>query len=903
MQIFLHEMEACSGDRAVATEAWVHQMRDIVLDSEDVFDVCEASQVRGCSILGNLRAWGKVGARIRRIRNQLSNVSRRRLEYPPVPPANSSDDWIRGLLASSPLVHDKDTVGMDIDQDTLLHHILDGESELSVMSLVGMGGVGKTTLAKKVYNHPDVKRHFDRSSWVYVSNMMELRGVLREMAKGLMRIPSAEASSLSEGQLQELLLSGLGGIRFLLVLDDVWDRGLWDVIKLVLPKNDSGSRVLVTTRNIVVAESVVDVRSDVHRLQPMTFQDSYNLFCKKAFLKDGICPDDLKEMAEDIVRKCAGLPLAIVAAGSMMSRKEKTDTRWKSVLESIQKDLNNGDTGVQQALLLSYKDLPHPLKPCFLLLSVIPYDSEVSRKKLVRLWIAEGFVKEKNNETLETTAEKYLMELINRSMIEVAVASSSGRVKACRVHDLLHDLAISLSENGNFSVICHDKCASTSSRRISLQTSHFSFCKEHKKRLRSVFMFSSSSPCILKSNIVAKSFELVRILDLEDGNVLKLPKEIGGLLHLRYLGLRGTKLKKLPRTLQKLYHLQTLDIRKTQINKIVFQIKCLRNLRNLEMRKDGQSISVPMGLAQLDKLQVITGLQASAAVVHEIASLTQLQKLSIEDLSNEDTEKLCTSVNNLKELSYLSIFASDGIRPLDVATLKPSSCLQKLHLAGSLQTLPDWFGQLHSLTKLRLSFSKLKEDPLSVLAQLPNLLFLQLNKAYEGKVMRSCCPGFPKLKIFIITELEELEEWDVDEGSMPCVLEMWIMLCENLVTVPTGLQSLATLQRLRLVGMPNSFIGRLGELVTRIATCSLSDKPVLLSAWRVIFDAANAEVEALACKGGVMLAMEWVRKPAILESDCVAVVQYIKEASKVRPACFFTIQEARSSAESLPSLL
>ncbi|KAK3165605.1 hypothetical protein QOZ80_1AG0035340 [Eleusine coracana subsp. coracana] len=814
MQLFLQEMEQSNGDSSMARQAWIDQMRDIMLDSEDVADVFDASQVSGCGILGNLGARREVGTRIRRIRTQLSDISRRRLDYaiPTPKPANSIDNkWVHNLLASSPLIHDKDTVGLDRGLDELLQHVMAGGSELSVISLVGMGGVGKTTLAKKVYNHPDVKKHFNCSSWVYVSNTMELRDVLRQMAKGLIRILSADLSSLNESQLQELLLSGLDGLRFLLVLDDVWDQGVWDVIKLVLPMNNKGSRVLVTSRNTIVAESVVEVTNHVHQLQPLTFEDSYNLFCKRAFVKGGICPDDLKETATNIVKKCAGLPLAIVAAGSMMSRKETTDIEWRHVLASIQKDLSNGETGVHQTLLVSYKDLPNPLKPCFLLFSVIPYDTEISRKKLIRLWIAEGFVQEKDGETLETTAEKYLMELINRSMVQVAIASRTGRVKACRVHDLLHDLAISLSEKERFSTVFSGRDSSTTPRRISVQSSHVSFSKEHKKRLRSMFMFSSDARSAMKCNIVARSFKILRILDLEDGNMLKLPKEIGRLLHLRYLGLKGCKLKKLPRSLHKLYHLQTLDIRRTQIKVITFQIKCLRNLRHLEMRQDDQSIRIPMGLAQLDKLQVLTGLQASAVVVHEIARLTQLKKLSIEDLCIKDAKKMCSSVNNLKELTYLSISADDN-RPLDLATLKPSSCLQKLHLAGTLHTLPDWFVQLCNLTKLRLSFSQLKDDPLPVLGLLPNLQFLQLNNAYQGKVMRCCYPVFLKLKIFILTELEELEEWHVDEGAMPCVEEVWIMLCENLAMVPAGLESLATLQRLRLVGMPSPFIGRLGQL-------------------------------------------------------------------------------------------
>jgi disease resistance protein RPM1 len=149
MQLFLHEIEAPSSDGSKAREAWIDQLRDIMLDSEDAVDVFDASQVRGCGILGSLGARREIGARIRRIRTQLRDISRRRLDYATPKPADSSDKWIHGLLASSPLIHDKDTVGLDRVLDELLQHILAGGSELSVISLVGMGGVGKTTLAKR----------------------------------------------------------------------------------------------------------------------------------------------------------------------------------------------------------------------------------------------------------------------------------------------------------------------------------------------------------------------------------------------------------------------------------------------------------------------------------------------------------------------------------------------------------------------------------------------------------------------------------------------------------------------------------------------------------------------------------------------------------------------------------
>ncbi|RZS09433.1 hypothetical protein BHM03_00040510 [Ensete ventricosum] len=797
--------------------SWADEIRAIICDSEDIIDAFDAiSSHPFVSFLCHLRSRYQVGCKIKEIKSRLDDHFRRKSGYiNPGGDRSTSVDlhnrWIHGLLAASPWTHQGERiVGFEEDFDAVVGRLMNDSPELSVLSLVGMGGAGKTTLIKKVFNHSDVRRHFDTLAWVYVSRSFRLGNLVHQVAKGLMQIPSTEIDELSESQLQELLLRPLKEKRFLLVLDDVWDRRVWETIRLLLPVNGHGNRVIITTRNSEVAASVVGARSCTRVLRPLSHGESWELFRDKVFAVSEPCPGELIEVAERIVRKCHGLPLAVAIVGGMMLPKGRSQLEWNHVLNNIDSDLISNEIEVQGPLFLSYKDLPHPLKSCFLLCSIFPQDCNIPRKKLIRLWIAEGLIKEGEGERVEDVAEKYLMELINRSMIQVSVISSSERVKACRIHHLLHQLSISISRAQNFSAVYEDQQAVTPSRayRISLQKSSYDALQDRGwEKLRSLFVFGIYDSLRISERML-KNFRLLRVLDLENAYLVELPGEMGDLFHLRYFSVRGTRLKKLPVSLKNLRNLQTLDIRRNQLRKLSFEIKRLKNLRHLEMRQNEKSIKVPLGLSRMQYLQVVTGAQADSTFVHEVGKLTELNKLAIEDLRAEDAVVLCSSINNMARLLSLSIFSIDASTAIDLEKLNPSS-LQKLHIAGCLERLPHWFSGISSLTKLRLGLSRLFADPFQVLQQLPNLVFLQLYEAYQGKVLRCANRGFIKLKILILTDLKELEEWEVENGAMRCIQEMWIMSCSKLKTVPLGLEFLATLQQLRLVSMPEHFVKRL----------------------------------------------------------------------------------------------
>ncbi|KAG4381321.1 hypothetical protein GLYMA_15G125602v4 [Glycine max] len=230
---------------------------------------------------------------------------------------------------------------------------------------------------------------------------------------------------------------------------------LWDQIENVILDNKNGSRIFITTRSKDVVDSCKNSPFDqVHELKPLTVEKSIELFCKKAFRchNTRCCPEDLVSISADFVKKCAGLPLAVVAIGSLLSSKEKTPFEWKKIRQSLSSEMDKNPhlIDITKILGFSYDDLPYYLKSCLLYFVIYPENCEVRSERLIRQWIAKGFVKDEEGKTLEDITQQYLTELIGRSLVQVSSFSIDGKARSCRVHDLLHEMILRKFEDLSF---------------------------------------------------------------------------------------------------------------------------------------------------------------------------------------------------------------------------------------------------------------------------------------------------------------------------------------------------------------------------------------------------------------------------------------------------------------------
>ncbi|WKA05271.1 hypothetical protein VitviT2T_023246 [Vitis vinifera] len=357
--------------------------------------------------------------------------------------ATTSERYSNQMVARKekrlPTVEETNVVGMKNDVEAVKGKLLEGAMERVVVAIWGMGGLGKTTLAKKVYNDRDIQNHFCYRAWVYVSQEYNIRELLLGIANCVTTLTD-EQKRKNENELGEEVYKCLQGKRNLIVLDDIWNTDVWRGLSSYFPAESNKSRVLITTRR---EDIVVDAHSDCYKLQLLGEKESWELFLNKVGTRAVLTWPGLEEFKKEIVAKCKGLPLTIVVLGGLLSLKDLTRDSWLKVLKSMDWHLSQGPDSCLGILALSYNDLPSYLKPCFLYCGVFPEDSEIKATKLIRLWVAEGFVQKRGKETLEDVAEDYLYELIQRSMIQVADTRDDGRVKSCRIHDLLRDLAIS----------------------------------------------------------------------------------------------------------------------------------------------------------------------------------------------------------------------------------------------------------------------------------------------------------------------------------------------------------------------------------------------------------------------------------------------------------------------------
>lgn len=547
----------------------VRQIRDVAYEAEDMIDrfIHNVAEHRRWSPIGRIFRYPShtlmlrnVGKKIEGIKEKIDEIYKNRERYG-IERVEASGNAVEeeAMHRRRREVEENDVVGFVHDSATLVKQLTEGDPKLDVISIIGMGGLGKTTLARKIYNNFLVKRDFNYHVWVCVSQDFRIRELLLQILKEL----GMGLEDMSEDELKKQLVRCLQGRRFLVVMDDIWRAEVWDEVRSMFPDNSNGSRILITSRNKGVA--LYASHTPPYYLPFLNKNESWELFSKKVF-RGGTCPPELETLGRQIAEDCRGLPLSIVVLAGRLAKMDKSPHLWSKFVGEVTSLLNgNDDTTICKKILsLSYTDLPRYLKPCFLYFGIYPEDFEILVSQLIDLWVAEGFIQCTGNRLPEDVAELYLEELIDRSLIQVARKRRiDGGVKRCRIHDLLRDLCISESVEEKFLEVHSDYqyLSANNSRRLSIiqgnTRRYMSSNLPVPKNARSVFFFDTDDrlyDCVTWKWL-EENFKLLRVIDYVPDSVM--PKSIETFIHLRYLRIDGPKLV-FPNSICNLTNLVTL---------------------------------------------------------------------------------------------------------------------------------------------------------------------------------------------------------------------------------------------------------------------------------------------------------------------------------------------------------
>ncbi|GMQ04099.1 hypothetical protein CsSME_00049631 [Camellia sinensis var. sinensis] len=719
MSVFLKVADAKEEESDLELKVWIKQVRDVAYDTEDVLDKFKLHLVHHrdngfggflCKVFyfaKTLKARHQIASEIQRIKSKVVNISEGHKRYHDKygileqgsrsTVVNNSWSDCRG---DALLIQEAKLVGIEMPKRQLMEWLVQGGSGLKAISVVGIGGLGKTTLVKKVYDAAAVKKHFNSHAWLTISEAFGVEDLLKDMIQQLFReimqpVPVG-VETMSINRLKCLANDFLQQRRYVVVFDDVWNVNAWEAIKHVLPDNNCGSRVILTIRFAHIAPTCSEeTDGHVYTLMPLSQEESWMLFCNKTF-RGSLCCPNLKQISHRILKRCEGLPLEIVAISGVFATKDKRRIdEWEMLYHSLGAELEGNDKleSMKKALFLSYNDLPYYLKICFLYLSIFPEDQQTSCKRVIELWIAEGFVNGIEGKTIEEVANGYLDELFNRSLIQVANRHPDGRPSKFRIHDLMREIIVSKAREQNIVItICRQGTRWLEKvRRLLIRSTLDNMeYSERSSRLRSLFVWGpmDSLPIASLRELFRNGSRLLNVLDLGGTPLEAIPDEVFKLIHLRYLGLRNTKVKMVPKLIGKLENLETLDLQGTYVTKLPDEILRLQRLCTLlsfhfKSRSiyfefgDVSGFKAPSQIGSLQSLQVISLIEADQrsgcgiSIVKELGRLTQLRELAIWNLRREDGVTLCSSIEKLSNLRKLDIISTKEDEILDLQSLSP----------------------------------------------------------------------------------------------------------------------------------------------------------------------------------------------------------------------------------------
>nr|AAT38409.1 LZ-NBS-LRR class [Aegilops tauschii] len=639
---------------------WARDVRDLSYEIEDNVDKFLAclecqQQKRPHSFMGfihrsiNILTKGKVrhniGMDIKDIKRRIKEVSERRDRYKVdsvVPKSTStSTDTLRQLALFKKATELIGTKEKSLD---IVKMLMEGDEvfkkQPKMISIVGFGGLGKTTLANVVYEK--LRGDFDCGAFVSVSLNPDMKKLFKSLLYQIDKVNYKnimDESAWSDTQLISEIRDFLRDKRYFILIDDIWDKSVWNNIRCALIENECGSRVIATTRILDVAKEV----GGVYELKPLSTSDSRKLFYQRIFGTEDKCPHiQLAEVTEKILQKCGGVPLAIITLASMLAGKKEHEnayTYWSKVYQSMGSGLgNNPDLmDMRRILYVSYYVLPPNLKTCLLYLSLYPEDYDIKTKELIWKWIGEGFIHEEQGKSLYEVGEDYIAELINKSLVQPMDIDVANKASSVRVHDMVLDLITSLSNEENFLATLgghQTRSLPSKIRRLSLQASNEKDAKQipnisSLSHVRSLTVFSKD----LSLLSALTGFLVLRALDLSGCTkvVNHHLKDICKLFHLRYLSLKGTSITEIPKEIGNLQLLQVLDIRSTEMEKLPSTFVQLRQLVLVDM---GTRVVSTLLLKSMCTLPSLSSLAIGLAKLTEedlqiLGSMPSLSDLSI----------------------------------------------------------------------------------------------------------------------------------------------------------------------------------------------------------------------------------------------------------------------------------
>ncbi|KAJ1269468.1 hypothetical protein BS78_07G214200 [Paspalum vaginatum] len=719
-----------------------------------------------------------------------------------------------------------DIFGRGNDREVVVNLLLDQQYQdnVQVLPVIGMGGLGKTTLAKMVFNDSRVQKHFELKMWHCVSENFEATAIVRsviELAKNE-RCDLPDNIELLRGELQKVI----GRKRYLLILDDVWneEQQKWeDSLKPLLCSSvaGSGSMIVITSRSRQVASIMGTLPH--HELPCLSEDDSWGLFSKRAFSDGGQMQAELVTIGKHIVKKCKGVPLALKTMGGLVSSMHQVH-EWETVAASNIGDTVRGKNEMLSILKLSYRHLSPEMKQCFAFCAVFPKDYEMEKDKLIQLWIANGFILEEGTMDLMQKGERIFSELAWRSFLQDVNVIFDGvhfdnRRIMCKMHDLMHDLAKDIS-----SAECADGTMASELEEAVIEDllhMQISYCGwenanvllKGASSLRTLLMTNSRQ---LNVNLAACIPMPLRALCCQDPSFIH--KQYVNPAHLRYLDLSDSDMDRLPDAVCMSYNLISLRLNDCgKLQCLPEGMASLRKLMHLYLLRCHNLERMPPKLSLLRDLCILTTFVVGTedgCGIEELRDLRQLcQKLELYKLRNVKTG----SKANLHEKRISELLLDWGHKRSDILSndeanneaevlesLEPPSELEFLEIRGYHgHAISQWMRNSQNFRCLRAlvisDCPRCEDIPMVWLSSSLEYVSLSgmdslttLCKSIEVEAAENSSPHvFPRLKKMVLNDLPNLERWIESSAGEPHKLvmfpqleELYVINCSKLVTLP-----------------------------------------------------------------------------------------------------------------------